>query len=779
MGFNTKDFPFGHALSFRPLIEHLGKLAAQGQIGIFKELQKKLDEAPELMEPVVKLEVLEKYSSLVRELMVLVFPQAFWETEAVAALVPLRPQPFLSSPLFERLFLQGDGSLIQPSNMDEEDFLRGRILRAFLIILDRFYGIKKPLDFPIIRRVVDPGTSLERYFKMNVNFSFIHGIARGGIKPLSAEQHRLVLENLTNPAVLREVIPPQNFELRGFTVVQAVEVTQSEVLLSVESDLIGQESFLSRNGFAKLQKRLRTFFWQADLVSGIVAFHNDHVLVLNTSCCMERNCIFADSQHVPLDMIKGSVYERAVREDRVITIADLKEVSQRTILEENLLRNGVRSLMVAPLKYQNEHIGTLDIGSPRPNALGPMEEFRFKQLLPIFSMALKRALEELENRIEALIKEKCTAVHPAVEWRFRKAALRHLQRLRDGQRSDFEPIVFRDVYPLFGSSDIRGSAELRAKSIQEDLIEHLSLALGVVDEALKVKSLPILEELRYRILQNLRHIKEGIRSGDEINVVGFLKKEVEPFFQFFRGLGPKVSRAVDHYESSMDPRSGSVYKRRMAFEESVSMLNDHVASYLEKEEQEAQSILPHYFEKHQTDGVDYLIYVGQSLLESGSFNQLYLENFHLWQLMVTCGMAWLAQQLRGSLPLPLDMAHLILVNNSPLSIRFRFDEKRFDLEGTYDIRHEIIRSRIDKAVVKGTGERLTQPGKISIVYTRPQEARSIRRHLEFLSVNGYLAGDVEALELDALPGVHGLKAFRVDVNMDSHALQDRIERLAS
>ena len=82
-----------------------------------------------------------------------------------------------------------------------------------------------------------------------------------------------------------------------------------------------------------------------------------------------------------------------------------------------------------------------------------------------------------------------------------------------------------------------------------------------------------------------------------------------------------------------------------------------------------------------------------------------------------------AEALKDRLKVPLDTAHLILVQHTPLSIRFRFDEKRFDVDGTYNMRYEIVKKRIDKALIKGTHERLTQPGKIAIVYSQPKEAQ--------------------------------------------------------
>jgi hypothetical protein len=48
----------------------------------------------------------------------------------------------------------------------------------------------------------------------------------------------------------------------------------------------------------------------------------------------------------------------------------------------------------------------------------------------------------------------------------------------------------------------------------------------------------------------------------------------------------------------------------------------------------------------------------------------------------------------------LRVASLILVHGNPLAIKFRMDEKQFDVDGAYNIRYEIIKKRIDKAFIK-------------------------------------------------------------------------------
>ena len=103
---------------------------------------------------------------------------------------------------------------------------------------------------------------------------------------------------------------------------------------------------------------------------------------------------------------------------------------------------------------------------------------------------------------------------------------------------------------------------------------------------------------------------------------------------------------------------------------------------------------------------------------------------------------------------------------------------RFDIDGAYNMRYEIVKKRIDKALIKGTNERLTQPGKIAIVYSQPQEALEYRGYIEYLQASGYLTEGVEEVELEELPGAQGLQALRVTVEMHGADAAQR-ERQAS
>ncbi|NNF19498.1 MAG: GAF domain-containing protein, partial [Flavobacteriaceae bacterium] len=172
---------------------------------------------------------------------------------------------------------------------------------------------------------------------------------------------------------------------------------------------------------------------------------------------------------------------------------------------------------------------------------------------------------------------------------------------------------------------------------------------------------------------------------------------------------------------------------------------------------------PHYFERYKTDGVEHNMYIGQSIAETREFEPLYLNNLRLWQLQVMCEMENAYYNLKSKLPVKLDVASLILVYNSALSIRFRMDEKHFDVDGTYNARYEVIKKRIDKSFIKGTEERLTQTGKLCIIYSQKKDELEYLRYIKFLKSKGYFTDNIEILELEGLQGVSGLKAIRAEI----------------
>jgi GAF domain-containing protein len=786
-GTDASAFPFRCELSLAPLITFWTQLSAYHEFGrgpIPGLVREKAREARELAGVIDDLSVLGKHQTFVDLMMTALFPPAFWEQEYGAALFPLELRAFYATPPFRRSLMNEDGTLqgqarfLQKRSVDPT-MAAERLWLAYELVLERVYGVELGGDIPVLMfTTTDSVTGLDQHFRLQFDWRFVDVQVVGPKPPLPDGVRQELAAGRLESEKLRLLLPPDRFVLRGFMIVKAVDVTDQEVLSSLKRDLIDKDSIVSSSHFQGLQAKLRTFFRRPDLRLGLAAVEGDRVLVLNDATSHEQACIFTDSAHHTTAEFTGSLYERAVVQDRPVVIEDLVAYPGRTRIEEELIQSGVRTFICAPLHYQDRVIGTMELVSSHVGDLNATHLPKLQEVLPLFSMAVQRSVEELNSRIQTVINEQCTAIHPTVEWRFRKAVLNAFERQRGSASvvTELEPIVFEGVYPLFGLADIRGSSTQRGRAIQADLFHQLRLARAVIQSASEMRPGPALDELAFRIDSRAARIERGLNSSDEIGVIAFLRSEVEGLLDHLGTFGAGVRERIAAYRAGLDPRLGTVYHRRRMFEESVTTIAESISSYLEQEQQAAQDMFPHYFEKQKTDGVDYQIYVGAALLENGRVDPLCLKNLRLWQLMITCGMAARAHQLRDRLPIPLETTHLILVQHAPLSIRFRFDEKRFDVDGAYDIRYEIVKKRIDKALVEGTAERVTQPGKVALIYSQPGEAQEYRAYIEYLQGLGYLTGGVEQLDLEELQGVQGLRALRVQVALDSPKLQERINQ---
>lgn len=388
---------------------------------------------------------------------------------------------------------------------------------------------------------------------------------------------------------------------------------------------------------------------------------------------------------------------------------------------------------------------------------------RLNEILPVLAMAQNRIVAEEQNRIEAIIQQECTTIHHSVKWRFEQEAEKFMHKQFNNEQPVFKDIIFNNLYPLYGQMDIKGSSERRNQAVSKDLIKQINAIKKVLKHAYESTKMPAYDELIFRLDAHKTELKKGLSAGSEHKIMGFLKSDIYPIFDHLQQKGEDLKKLVEEYNTLLDPELKTVYEERKKYDTGVNQINQRLASYLDVKQVDAQKMFPHYFERYKTDGVEYNMYIGQSISRDRKFDMIYLRNLRIWQLLVMCEMENEFRVMQKDLPMPIEIASLILVYNTSLSVHFRMDEKRFDVEGAYNARYEIVKKRVDKAHIKGTNERITQPGKIAIIYSQEQDAKEYRKYLQFLAGKGYVKKGFEDLELEDLQGVTGLRALRVEV----------------
>ncbi len=768
---NTKNYPgcpFRTELDLSGLIKYWKDNLKNDDSSIHyasQEILDQIEKAQELHAPINDLSVIKKNKDLIGLLMSVVFPPALSDTMLMGAHVPFNFSGFLATPGYAEILPFDNPREDIRLYSDTGDAAKGTIMMAYLFILNTYFGTNIEFNVPIILGVPDKRTGLERIYKLEVDTRFVEVVALEKPESIDSKTIAMLLENLYDVDLWQKYIRPQNFVFRGFALHKLVDVTDQEMLSSIKYYLLRRDAVTCGVNFLTIQEKIQTLFALPDLKLGIV-FFDPHNNIISSAGISDWNSFMLHDKHESLSCsyFSDSIYDKAYVEKKPVIIEDLSKYDRKTKIEKTLLEQDIRNIIIAPLMNNNEVIGMLELVTPNPGNLNFINAGKLKNVLPMFSAAITRVLGDLQNEVRAAIQKECTAIHPSVEWKFLQAGYEMVSQRQQGKKSTLPEIVFENVYPLFGMSDIRNSSVLRNQAIREDLLENLSMAKKIVEEILEYRNMPILNELIFRINNEMALIEPGLASGSESGVISFLKEEVNPAIRLFQDHNEEIKALTDTYFKSLDPDLGVIYHKRRDFETSLTQVNQNISKLIDQAEVLAQDIVPHYFEKYKTDGVEYNLYLGQSLLENGTFDTLYLRNFRLWQLITMCDIARNIDDLQEELSHPLEIAQLILVHSEPLAIRFRQDEKRFDVDGAYNIRYEIVKKRIDKAHIKGTGERLTQPGKISIVYSRESDAAEYLRYIEYLKTQDFLLDEVEQFEIEELQGAKGLQALRVSIN---------------
>jgi hypothetical protein len=398
----TGAFPFRCEFSLGGLIGWWEREAAAGHPTAALVVEQ-LRAAPELRAPSLDHAALERHRRVVDLLMSAVFSPARRDTELGAALVPFKQQALFATPALARLITNPDGFLEADINMDVATGLAYRILHAYAYVLRTLYGIALDLEYPLVVTVVEPESGGERHFKTAFDGRFLTLETDGPPPVMTDDMRRRLLANLSDPAVLMELLPPERFVFRGLTLFTATEVTDHELLSALQRDLIERESIVSTASFERLEGRLRAFFRRPSLHLGLAALHGDQVFLLSHTSHMKEGCIFADSAHYPKERFAGSIFERAAKMTEPLIIEDLLTWPAPTAVEQNLINMGLRSLVLAPLRYQDEVIGVLHLVSEQAGDFNATHGFRLREVLPLFAVAVRRSMDELNSRIQAVI----------------------------------------------------------------------------------------------------------------------------------------------------------------------------------------------------------------------------------------------------------------------------------------------------------------------------------------------------------------------------------------
>jgi len=762
----TGDLPLKLQISFEAIFEYLEQIIENKNHIFYDAALKVLEEYkayPELRTGFEDPKKLEKYNSQIDKLLDFLFPEMLQSNEIKAASIPFEFTTFKLSKRFEKLLYDaGEDYQLKLRNFDENNMY----ILSCTFILGFCYNVNLDFRRPFYYDI-PTNTGFIKNYKTLFNGDFFKVKPLENAPKLTEEDIHLLLDNFDNIAIWKEKFPPNSYQFRGFGMVNLVDATTDQSLTNLKENLLNND----KNTSNRISESIAKLYHSSTIEFGISTFElvGDN---FEFNKVIEKNSFInnqvKDQKNKFENFFCNGIRSKVFENKELLAISNVEKYAKQTNFNgfsKALKANNIESIILVPLQLNNNLLSVLELVSPKKYELNSINAYKLKDVIPVFKVAIKRFMEEFNNKLESIIQENYTSIHPSVKWKFYEEAQKHLFSLEQNEKIyNLNSIVFEQVTPLYGQSDIKGSSTARNIAIQDDLIKQLNLAINIIEKAYSKYKLPIYNDLIYRIEECLSNIKKGLNSGDENSLTDFLKKDIYPVFNHLKNLDKTLQSDISNYMNQIDDELHVIYHKRKMYDDSVNTLNETLATFIDSKQEEAQQMFPHYFERYKTDGIDHNMYIGQSLVKNTTYDPIYLNNLRLWQLQMMCEVEQIVYNLKSELPHTLEIASLILVHSNPLAIKFRMDEKKFDVDGAYNIRYEIIKKRIDKVHIKNTNERLTQVGKIAIVYSQATDVREYMKHIKYLQSNNYLLETIEELDLENLQGISGLKALRVTVN---------------
>ncbi|WP_236972851.1 hypothetical protein [Membranihabitans marinus] len=768
------ESPIDFKISFNKLLEQYDAMA-KGDNEILADRARKILSAqspyPILRDGFTDPSILTENAEVIELLLQDTFPEVLSQNEIKAAALPYNNIVFNHSNRLQKI-LADAGPDFDMKILDFSEDLY--YIMAGTIILGQEYGVTVNYKKPLVYCIPD-ARGVNRYYRILYNVDFVELIPTDRRIELSPEDVDELLENYKDTALWKEKIPPHSYICKGFVILNMYDITHDYAVSEIKSNLIGDNRNHGVRMIETMNGIFQSLFNLPDIRFGLSLFNAEGEVFQKEYLVDVESFILGDEESEScVDALCATSYKRLIEDKDLLVISNVDKFYQSDIensLYKKLSSQGVKSVIFAPILMEGKLYAVLEFASAKVNALHGINASILDDVLLYIALAFSFAQRSEENLIDAIIQQECTTVHSSVYWKFREVAKKFRSVDLEGGQASFEQIVFKDVYPLYGQTDIKDSSLSRNKAIQYDLLIQLAEIKNILTVVWEKNSFPIYEELIFKVDNHIEDIKEFLHTNSEQSIFEFVKRDIDPVLQHIEKNDTSIGPMIQEYKSKINPDSGSYYDHRRNYEESVNKINKKLAAVIDEKQTQAQEMYPHYFERYKTDGVEHNLYVGSSIVKGREFDMIYRNNLRLWQLQVVCEMENAHYNLKPQLALPLDVTSLILVYNTSLSISFRMDEKRFDVDGTYNARYEVIKKRIDKSYIKGSNERLTQSGKLAIVYSQKKDEVEYLSYIKFLRSKGYLGDQIELVELEGLQGVAGLKAIRVDImyKMDREA----------
>src|SRR5690606_2221536 len=483
------ESPVLQLVSFNKLLEHYDRQLHSPEAHLAQRAKTVLEAQapyPILREGFTDLSLLDQHRELIPLTLEHTFSPMLTQHEIKTATTAFENMVFNSSERFKKIVEDAGADFeLQLHNLPN----RYNYIMKCSVVLKFHYGYNLDFRRPLFYDIPDANGVMHRY-RILYNADFMEILPTENARELTQEDVDELLANFDNIALWKEKIPPNSFIAKGFIISNMFDVTSEHSISEIKSSLIGRNAHDSVNFMERFQDIFRSLFRLKDIKVGFSGYDlgsNNFFRIYGRGM---KSHLLHDKVMESCDvMLCGSSHGKLVQEEKYFAISDVEKCLEMSTTGEqpyrNLLDQGVRSAILAPIAVNGKLLGVLELVSETPNELNSVNANKLDDVMPYIISAVMRTIEEEENLIDAVIQHECTTVHPSVYWKFQEEAKRFMADELTGKEPVFREIVFDQVYPLYGQIDIKDSSKERNLSIQRDLMIQLSEIGDILDVAIQ------------------------------------------------------------------------------------------------------------------------------------------------------------------------------------------------------------------------------------------------------------------------------------------------------
>ena len=369
-------------VSFYPLLSVLKRALNHGSSAGVKKLYSGIieyaDQHPELQQAVDDISILEPHREWMQMLLSIIFPPTASEHEMLYSVaIPFSYTTIYSSRLFTMMFIEpGTKDIRIPDSETRRDLEHDRLLGAYNLILKKYCNYHSPESVSSVHPYHDPHSGLVKYMELQMDTRYVDVKYTGSNLPIPEDFINKKDHGLLSLEELQRNIPIGQFAFEGIVIGRVTDVTETEVISQMKSELLNLNAFSEGVVYHKLQDLVQSLIGLKDIRIGITPFfkvnghyvfselHNSNSLLFkHYKAVIERDTVNDCCRELFMDTDKPLIYEK-IDEETVNSVEYLGFYFDQ----------GYRSLILAPLKHNGDLWGILEIGSDHESKLKPISD---------------------------------------------------------------------------------------------------------------------------------------------------------------------------------------------------------------------------------------------------------------------------------------------------------------------------------------------------------------------------------------------------------------------